>query len=85
MACSMHALQKMWPHFVDVSSVNWPMQITHVKVGVLGSLSGTIGAMGTLVACHKKIPILVRNFLPYLCIISTSTHIQAVKKCRTRY
>lgn len=44
----MHFLQKMWPHFVDISSANGAMQMGQVKVGSFGGGGG--GGSGGCVA-----------------------------------
>ena len=57
----MHFLQKMWPHFVDVSSINWSMQMPQVKVGESTDLLWGNGGMETSVACHQKLLKLVEK------------------------
>lgn len=40
MAALMHALQKIWPHFVVVPSTSGPRQIGQLKVGPFGAGRG---------------------------------------------
>ena len=57
MADLMHALQKMWPHLVDISSTNGPMQTGQLKVGSFGgggSGSGCDTTEFTLSLCSSE-------------------------------
>lgn len=40
MEALMHALQKMWPHFVLISSTSGPMQMGQLNVGSFGGTGG---------------------------------------------
>lgn len=46
MAALMHCLQKMWPHFVLVSSTNGPMQTGQLNTGSFGGGGGGGGGGG---------------------------------------
>lgn len=68
MEALIHALQKIWPHLVDISSTNGPMQTGQLNVGsfggggggatatnvTLGSLSPWISYQGTSLVRGKK-------------------------------
>lgn len=47
----MHGLQKMWPHFVVISSTNGPMQTGQLNVGS----GGGGGGGGTMLVCTGKL------------------------------
>lgn len=57
-AASMHILQNMWPHFVEVSSFNGPMHIGQLKEGGPLALSDVLGWGFAFFVCIKKPPTL---------------------------